>query len=226
VAVVISLGGSVVSSGPAEENYKNQGMIEKYSTLLRELSAKEKLGIVVGGGKLARDRIAKARSEGKSEVWCDWEAIEATKYNAKLLITALGGDTNPEPINDFIKAAEHLKQHNIVVMFGTIPGITTDTDAVLLGEHIGAQRFVNITNVDGVWDENKETIEQMDHERLVTMAMAADKRRAGEHFIIDALAAKLLARSNIEARFVNGTNIDNVRKAILGEPHKGTIVRD
>jgi len=226
LAVAISLGGSVISSGPAEKKYANPEALRKYSTLLLELSKKEKLGIVVGGGKLAREMIAEARAQGKSEAWCDWEAIKVTKFNAALLTKALGSHANPVPFNDFIKASKYLEKHDIVVMFGTIPGITTDTDAVILAEHIGAKRFVNITNVEGVWDANHKIITKMNHERLAGMAALADRRRAGENFIIDSLAAKLLARSNIEARFVNGADLGEVEKAILGKPHRGTLVVD
>ncbi|HIH18796.1 TPA: hypothetical protein HA225_02360, partial [Candidatus Micrarchaeota archaeon] len=45
------------------------------------------------------------------------------------------------------------------------------------------------------------------------------------HFVFDFLACKLIARSKIEAHFVHGKNLLDVRKAVEGKPHGGTVVK-
>ena len=57
------------------------------------------------------------------------------------------------------------------------------------------------------------------------MAAEKDNRRAGENFIFDVLASKLLARSEIEGHFVSGKKLDDLEKAIMGKKHNGTVVK-
>ena len=51
-------------------------------------------------------------------------------------------------------------------------------------------------------------------------------KKPSQNVVIDAVAADTLARANIEAHFVNGTKIDDVKNAILGKPHGGSVVKD
>jgi uridylate kinase len=117
-------------------------------------------------------------------------------------------------------------------MGGTIPGITTDADAMLLAEKTRAVRLVNLSNVHGVFDSNPKDnpgakkYDEMTHEQLSDLAVKSDLRRAGTHFVFDVLACKLAARSNIELHFVDGRKMDDVLLAISGKRHSGTIVRD
>ncbi|MGB9635355.1 MAG: UMP kinase, partial [Candidatus Micrarchaeia archaeon] len=131
----------------------------------------------------------------------------------------------------FDEAAQALETNDFVVMGGTMPGITTDTDAVLLAERVGSKRIVNISNVDAIYtgdprkDSNAKKIDRMHVDELVSMASVADRRKAGENFIFDILACKLLARSGIEAHFVSGRNLMDVENAIIGRKHGGTVVK-
>ena len=66
----------------------------------------------------------------------------------------------------------------------------------------------------------------MSHQQLVDLAQKYDKRGPRENFIIDLLASKILARSNIEAHFVKGTKMKEIENAILGKKHNGTVVKN
>ncbi|MBI4975444.1 UMP kinase, partial [Candidatus Peregrinibacteria bacterium] len=65
----------------------------------------------------------------------------------------------------------------IVVIGGTIPGITTDTDSVLLAEALKAQRLVNISNTDAIYDSNPKTnpnakkFSSLGYEQLIDLAI-------------------------------------------------------
>jgi uridylate kinase len=67
---------------------------------------------------------------------------------------------------------------------------------------------------------------RMNYAQLIDLAGKNDLRKAGTHFVFDFLACKLIARSSIEAHFVHGKNLLDVRKAIEGRPHGGTVVND
>ncbi|MBU0527244.1 MAG: UMP kinase [Candidatus Micrarchaeota archaeon] len=223
--VVLSVGGSSIN--PKGE--PDLGFLTSLAKLIKK--SKNKFGILTGGGSIARVYAKAARALGASEYEADSIAITSTKQNAQLVIAALrnaGIDVYPKLINDFEEARGLLNK--VVVMGGTIPGITTDTDAVLLGEAIGATRLVNISNVDAIYDsdprvnKSAKRYSKMSYEQLISLATSSDKRKAGTHFVFDLLACKLIARSKMEAHFVSGKSEKEIENAIEGKKHNGTVV--
>ncbi len=222
--VVLSLGGSMVNPGVPDVEYLN-----KLAALLQR--SRHKFGIVVGGGSPARQYAEAVRKIGGSEFQADEAAIMSTKQNAKLVISALGSMAYQKVADDFDEAKLASAGNKIVVMGGTIPEITTDTDSVLLAECLGAVRVVNISNVDAVYTEDprKSThakkFAKMTFGQLLDLAEKSDTRKAGTHFIFDLFACKLIARSEMETHFVAGKNMKDVGAAIEGKKHSGTVVK-
>jgi uridylate kinase len=222
--VVISLGGSLVNPGVPDLQY-----VSSLVKLLR--STKYKFGIVVGGGKLARKWAEAARKKGATEFEADEAAIDATKKNAQLVIDIIRKDCNRVVCQTFDAARRESEKHRFVVMGGTIPGITTDSDAALLAECLRSKRLVNLSNIDGVYSDNPirnsnaKKFAKMTYSQLIDLAGKNDLRKAGTHFVFDFLACKLIARSKIEAHFVHGKNFVDVKRAIEGKPHGGTVVK-
>ena len=222
--VVLSLGGSLVNPGTPDTQY-----VASLVRLLRGMKCK--FGIVVGGGKLARQWADAARKKGGSEFDADEAAIKATKKNAQIVIDVLKKDVNAKVCETFDEARKQAAKHKFVVMGGTIPGITTDSDAVLLAECLGAKRVLNLSNIDGIYNDNPvrnhnaKKFRRMSYAQLIDLAGKNDMRTAGTHFVFDFLACKLIARSKIEAHFVHGKNLLDVRKAADGKPHGGTVVK-
>jgi uridylate kinase len=195
--------------------------------------SRHSFGILTGGGSLARVYARAARKLGASEYEADSIAITSTRQNAQLVIAALrsqGVDVYENVVTDFDDAREPSRENKVVVMGGTIPGITTDTDSVLLAEAIGAKRLVNISNVDAIYDSDPrknpkaKRFSKMTYNELNRLAAESDKRTAGTHFVFDMLACKLIARSGIEAHFVSGKNKRDMENAIEGKKHSGTVV--
>ncbi len=223
--VVLSIGGSSINpDGKPDINF-----LKGISKVLKE--SKDEFGIVTGGGSVARAYANAAKELGASEYDADAVAIVATKLNAHILISALGDIAHPNVPMTFERARMHLGKHKVVVMGGTIPGITTDSDSALLAEAIGAKRLVNVSNVDAVYDSdprknpNAKKFEKLTYEQLIDLAVKSDKRTAGTHFVFDMLACKLVARSKIETHFVSGKNMKDVANAINGKKHSGTVVK-
>src|SRR5262249_11924237 len=153
-------------------------------------------------------------------------AIRSTRQNAHLLITSLKGggvDVCERVIDDFEFAKEPARERKVVVMGGTIPGITTDTDSVLLAEAIGARRLVNVSNVDAIYDSDPrknagaKKFTKMGYDDLIRLATESDKRLAGVNFVFDMVACKLIARSKIETHFVSFRKMDDLGNAIEGK---------
>ncbi|MDD1757771.1 MAG: UMP kinase, partial [Methanotrichaceae archaeon] len=123
--IVYSLGGSILAGLDSDK-------LKQYAEAFKELSNEHKIFIVVGGGRIARDYIQKARALGASEIFCDQIGIRATWLNAMLFAAAFG-DAAPEdiPLN-YSEAAE--SRYKIVVMGGVNPGQTTDAVSAMLAE--------------------------------------------------------------------------------------------
>ncbi|MCL4444763.1 MAG: UMP kinase, partial [Candidatus Thermoplasmatota archaeon] len=146
--LVISLGGSVFTDNPLRI-----GFIQKLAATVTNLREKFQIGIVVGGGTLARSYISALRPEKVNDNVLDEIGIYATRMNA-LSFTSFLDNVNtkiPTTVND---AAEMISLYGCVVMGGTEPGHTTDTVAALLAERIGAGILINGTSVDGVYDSD------------------------------------------------------------------------
>jgi uridylate kinase len=223
--VVLSLGGGTINP----EGVPDVDLVKKFAKLL--LQSPHDFGIVTGGGRVARVYAQAARELGANEFEADEVALITTKQNAKLLITALGEKCYPKVIVDFDEAAQASYDKKIIVMGGTIPGITTDTDAVLLAEKLHAVRLVNVSNVDAIYDSNPKKnpnakkFAKMTFEQLMKLANESDTRVAGTNFVFDLLACKLAARSKLELHFVSGKKLDDLKNAIEGKPHSGTVVK-
>lgn len=222
--VVLSLGGSLVNT----ENGFDKAYVEGIKEMV--LASGHRFGIVVGGGREARKKAEKVRKKGGNEFEADEKAIKVTRKNAKMIAEVFGGIAN-QKIPKYFDQVKMEDGQNVIVMGGTIPGITTDTDAVLLAEKLHASRLVNISNVDAIYDSNPKDnpnakrFSEMGYEELIGLAVRSDQRKAGTNFVFDLLACKLIARSKIEAHFVSGKNMDDLKKAIEGKPHSGTVVR-
>ena len=214
-------------SKPEGVDYK---FLEELKKVLSESS--EKFGVVTGGGYIAREYAKKARQQGASEFEADEAAIKGTWENAQITLGVFGKLAAPKVFKEFNNAKKAIKKYKLVVMGGTIPGITTDSDSVLLAECVGAKKVINISNVDAIYDSdpqknpNAKKFSILSHDNLIRLAVDSDKRTAGTNFVFDLLACKLASRSNIEVHFVSGKKVEEIKSAINGQKHSGTIVKN
>jgi uridylate kinase len=222
--VVISIGGSVLVPDSDDAEY-----IKSLASLLNEISTSHRLFIVTGGGKIARYYINLGRACGISENELDELGIGATRLNAQLLIQAVKNQVNPKPTLTVEEAAEVVKEHNIVIMGGTIPGHTTDAVSASLAEKVGAIRLVNATNVDGVYDSDPKKdpeakkFDRMTFEELNSI-VSGDHGKAGPNVIFDPKGTEIIAKAKIPLLVCNGRDLEALKNAILGKEFVGTIV--
>ncbi len=215
--IVLSLGGSV---------FEGVERIKGFANVLDEIAEEHKLFVVVGGGKMARELIEKARNLGANEVMCDYLGIAVTRINAMLLAFAMKNSAKKIPEN-FIEAEELSKNYKAVVMGGTFPGHTTDATAALLAEFVGADLFLNATSVDGIYSEdprknpNAYKFEKISPSELL-MLVAKEQAKAGVNVVMDILAVKILERSKIKAVVFRGEP-ENIKRIVNGEKI-GTLV--
>lgn len=219
--LVFSVGGSLICPDEIDVEY-----VEKFSKFLKELSEKHKIYVVVGGGKTARKYVSCARKFNANEFFCDLIGIEITRINACILISAL--NLNYMPYKTIAEASESTEK--IVVMGGTHPMHTTDGVSAMLSENVSADYFINLTNVDYVYDKDPrkfkdaKKFETLTYNELIKICNQTEMIASANN-VMDLLAAKTIKRSAIKTLVVNGRNLDNIKKAIEGKKFIGTLIK-
>ena len=220
--VVVSVGGSVLIPGNNDSEY-----ISRLAGMLSSVKDEVQLAVVCGGGRTARYYATTGRELGGDTYQLDIMGIAATRINAQLLGVALGDvpERVPETAAETARASE---PGRIVVMGGTEPGHTTDAVAMMVAREMGADRVVNATAVDAVYtadprkDPNAEKIPRMTIERLGELVYKEHDASASSVF--DPLGVQIARGSCIDISMVDGRNVEELRKAILGQPFDGTFV--
>lgn len=212
--IVISIGGSVLVSD------FNPEIVRGFAKAIQKLAEKNKVFVIVGGGKIAREYISVARELGADETTCDYLGIDITRINAAVLASAIKEAPRIIPV-DLKEAFSLSDQYDVVVMGGTFPGHTTDATAALLAEFVGADLFLNATSVDGVYsadprkNPNAVKIGKMTARELVNIVSGCGVR-AGSNNVLDLLAAKIVERSKIKTIVFLGTP-ENIIRAVGGD---------
>lgn len=222
--VVVSVGGSILLPEGDDPAF-----VRNLAELLLKVSERARLYIVAGGGRIARFYIDLGRKLGADESFLDDMGIDTTRLNAKLLIAALGARAYHQPAATIEEALGAGKSHEIVVTGGFHVSMTTDACAALLAERLKAARLINATSVDGVYtadpakDRSAQRLSTVSHAELVALVQK-DEHRAGPNVVFDPLGAKIIARAKIPMVVLDGRDLLNLRRAILGEPCEGTRV--
>jgi uridylate kinase len=221
--VVLRIGGSVVAS-PIDTD-----LMSKYAEVVKTLKRQgHEVGVVVGGGALAREFIGIAKKLGLPEQVQDEVAISVSRLFAQLLLKTLGDVGCWKVALTLDDAAECLGTGKVLVMGGLKPGITTDAVAALVAERVKADLLVKGTDQDGVYtkDPRKHAdAVKLDHLSFDELGevFSESKHKAGMHQIVDPEAVKVLKRERVKLIVVNGFKPENILAAVQGE-RVGTVV--
>ena len=222
--IVVKVGGLVFSNGLSAET------ISEYAKVLSKLHDEgHRLVAVAGGGEEARRYIKAARELGASEYACDILGLETARLNAMLLIAALRDDAYPVPPETIQELEVAFQSGKVVVIGGIVPGQSTNAVAALSAEAIGADLLVNATNVEGVYtsdpskDPSAKKLNEVETEELLRIVMGG-RMGAGSYELFDPVAIKVVERSRIPTRIIDGRVPENIEKAVRGEP-TGTLLK-
>lgn len=219
--LVITIGGSVILSKDLEIDY-----FTKLAILLKKISKKYKLFLIVGGGDVARNYIKLGRKLGFKEELLDSIGVDITRVNAKIINNILMEDSKDIPHT--IHEAEKFDKH-IVVMGGTTPGHSTDMVGAELAERVNADLFIIATNVDGIFnkDPNKysdaKQLKEVNIDQLIN-SFGTEWKRAGKNIVIDGPALKIIKRARVNTSVLNGKKLDQLEKALTFQPFNGTKI--
>ena len=222
---VISLGGSIIV--PDEINYS---YLKKLSLIINKFSKNNKIVIVTGGGYTARKYINSLRKDKLNEDIYSLIGIATTKLNARLI----NGFFNKIMVNlpDSLEEVKRaLNKDNIVIVgsLGFQPDVTSDGDAAQIAEYLKADFFINLTNVNGLYDKNPKEhkdarlIKEITFDKFYSIARK-HKFKAGMHFVLDYTAANIIKRARIKTLIINGLNLKNLENSLKGDKFVGTVI--
>ena len=221
--VVISIGGSILIPDKNDSVF-----IGKLAEMLKKVSQKVRVCVVCGGGKIARYYTVTGRELGGDEYQLDLLGIGCTRLNAALLALALGDCSSTDIPLDVKAAAKRFSEGKIVVMGGTEPGHTTDAVATMLAVELGGARVINATSVDAVYsDDPRKNPDAVRYEKLTIDeldALVYKDHGAGKSSVFDPLGVQIAKKEKIDIQMVDGRNLEELEKAILGQPFSGTYI--
>jgi uridylate kinase len=227
--VALVIGGSILAPPEPDPAFLGQ-VAERLAAWSKDVQ----LFVVVGGGAPARRAIEAARACGVAEGDLDRIGIQATRLNAQGLACILrkkGTNCNLEIPVTTAQALRLGTQHDVIVMGGTTPGHSTDYVAVELAVEGDCQRFVNATNVDGVYtrDPNKHRDAafkpELSFDDLLGIIEEREWSTAGAAGVLDGPSTVLVASKGVPTCIVNGRDLENLGKALRGQAFHGTLIR-
>ncbi len=230
-SIVIALGGSLLSD---EDSDKIESWKINFVNLISSIiNLGMNVLIVVGGGKLARRNISKAKENGMNDKYeLDIIGIDATRENAKEIINLFSNIQNlnktvPKSIED---GSISFQNYDLTIMGGTVPGHTTDAVAIKMAKELNSKLVVIATNVSHVYtsdprvDANASPIEKISLNELGILSGVGKPIQPGSSFAVDPVGVGIAIENNLPLVILNGHDVDNLRKAIYGERFKGTMV--
>ena len=220
--LVIKLSGSVF-------NFKTTSRsLKEYAQVLLDIQTKVQPVVVSGGGIIARHYVNLARSLGSDESSLDEMGIEISRLNAMLLSAALGDSVYPVIPSNLEEISIACQSGKIVVSGGLHPGQSTNATAALICEKIKADRFLNATDVDGIYDSDPKKNAKAKMFEEITIKKCLDllnneSTQAGNYELMDIVAMKVIERSKIPT-YVIKSDPKVIRNLIMKNRQTGTNI--
>lgn len=220
--LVIKLSGSVFNFKTTSKSLK------EYAQVLLDIQTKVQPVVVSGGGIIARHYVSLARSLGSDESSLDEMGIEISRLNAMLLSAALGDSVYPVIPSNLEEISIACQSGKIVVSGGLHPGQSTNATAALICEKIKADRFLNATDVDGIYDSDPKKNAKAKMFKEITIKKCLDllnneSTQAGNYELMDIVAMKVIERSKIPT-FVIKSDPKVIRNLIMKNRQTGTKI--
>ena len=220
--LVMKLSGSVFNFKTSSKSLK------EYAQVLLDIQARVQPVVVSGGGIIARHYVNLARSLGADESSLDEMGIEISRLNAKLLAATLGDSVYPVIPSNLEEISVACQSGKIIVSGGLHPGQSTNATAALICEKIKADRFLNATDVDGIYDSdpNKSPRAKMFKEITVKKCLDllnTESTQAGNYDLMDIVALKVIERSKIPT-WVIKSDPTIIRNLVLKNSKTGTRI--
>lgn len=224
---VLDLGGSIIAQEKMDIPFLKE--IRQFLINWLEEDQERKLIIIIGGGHPARvfqETYRDVIQEEADHDSQDWIGIMATRLNAQLVKALFGDYCQDEVVTD--PTAVVSMKGRVLVGAGWKPGFSTDYDAVLLAEHFGAKRVLNLSNIHKVYtadpkkDHKAKPLDRIswDDYRL----LCGNEWTPGMNAPFDPVASKKAHEMGLDVIVADGRNLENLSKILSGDEFVGTVI--
>lgn len=171
----------------------------------------------------AAKSIAKISNED-----ADWLGILATRINAALLKSTLGELAHPDVIENPFGKIDFGKK---VILFsgGWKPGFSTDYLSVLLAKRFRAEKVLNLTNIDYVYDKDPKKFKDAKQIKNIYWKefrkLLPKKWSPGLNAPFDPIASKEAEKAGVEVAILNGKKLKNIEDYLNGKNFIGTLIK-
>jgi len=230
--ISLSLGGSLLTGKTKEPYVKlTPEKYRRYAEALKELHDQgHEIMVVCGGGKPARHFIEISKQLGGSRDIQDLLGVKASHINALLIMSALGDYADQSRIYQRASDLRYAEAGKILVGGGYRPGSSTDYRAVIFAKKMGTDLIINATDVPGVYDRNPQKhpdavkLKELTYDQLETIIKENTRQAPGEYSLFDLKAVRLARKAGIPVVFIDGTDPEEIKRAVNGT-HSGSTVK-
>ena len=218
---VISLGGSRIVPDDVDDRF-----LLNFRKLI-DSHKNKKFVVVCGGGRTARRYMSALKRLGKGTKAQSMEGIAVTRLHAGFMARFFGSEANEDlPLN--MKRVKDLLRKNRVVFCGALrwkDKNTSDGTAAKIAGFLGCP-FINLTNVRGLYDRDPvkkgaKFISKISWKDFLKVTEKV-KYEAGQHFVLDLVAAEEIAKGKIVTYIVG--DLGAVDGVLLGKKFVGTVI--
>jgi uridylate kinase len=223
--VVISVGGSLIVPQEIDTAF-----LASFKSLIEEeIAAGRRFIVIAGGGRTARkyqDAVRTISELAPEDI--DWIGIHATRLNGHLLRTTFREVAYPTMITNPDEILDVPEETPLIIAAGYRPGASTDLRAVQIARHRGAQKLVNLSNIDYIYtgdpktDQSAKAIPDITWKDFRNMIPADWDPGLSSPF--DPVAARTAEAYRLEVAIINGGKLDELRKYLRSEPFVGTKI--
>ena len=221
---ILSVGGSIV----IPKNGFEVAWLKKFRALiLAEVKKGQRFILVIGGGATCRQYQSAAAKVAKlTSTDLDWLGIKSTVFNAEFVRTLFKGYAYEKVVTNPTRRVKTSRP--IIVAAGWKPGCSTDKDAALLAKTYGASEVINLSNIDYVYTSDPKKNPQA--KKIIQTnwpefrKIIGDKWKPGANLPFDPGAAKAAERLGLAVKFVKGTALGQVKRALSGGRFSGSII--
>ena len=224
--VVMSVGGSVIVPDAIDVAF----LTDLKRLVEREVAENGRHFIIIaGGGNTARkyQRAASAVTELTPED-VDWIGIHATRLNGHLLRIIFQDIAHPVMITNPDDILDVPKDARVIIAAGYRPGASTDLRSVQIARRVGAERVVNLSNIDYVFTDDPK--KDPDAKRIEDISWAEFRKLLPESWDpglsspFDPIAAKRAEELGIEVAVIGGSRLDELENYLNTKPFAGTRI--
>lgn len=220
---IISLGGSLIVPNKIDVVY-----LKRFKKFIeKNINNGWRFIIVTGGGMTSRKYQEAAGKVVKlSDDDLDWLGIHTTKLNAHLMRSIFRKDAHPV----LSKNPEQLfkSKKPILIASGWKPGWSTDYVSVKMAETYGGTTVLNLSNIDYVYTSDPR--KNSDAKKVTDITWSAFQKIVGTKWVpganlpFDPIASKLAKKMSLDVFILQGKDLSNIEKVLLGKPFKGTHI--